>query len=234
MLRVLTRKARGRIAMGRIVAVLVAAIALCGSAFEGHAQLPPWGPWKTRPTITVVSGENDSRLPLVDKAVDFWNGQFIRMGSAFRLGPISHTIGDLPAHELHARFRSPSTQSTQERFDLVESLRSISGDILVVMTDSTGRSFATMLPPPGRKVVVAIRRVQGATISDALNWIAHELGHAIGLGHNNEDGALMCGHSFCQTGRPRDRIQPLGDTEIVRLLAWYPRNWTPYYPVRYP
>ena len=124
--------------------------------------------------------------------------------------------------------------SANERFDLVEDLRRINGDILIVMTDSVAGLFATMLPPPGRKVVVVIRRAQDARKSDALNWIAHELGHAIGLGHNNEDGALMCGHSFCQIGRPRDRIHPLGDTEIVRLLAWYPRNWQPYYPVRYP
>jgi hypothetical protein len=61
------------------------------------AAAPYGGPWKKHPAITVVSRENDPRLPLVDEAVAFWNDQFVRIGSAFRLGPISHTIGDIPA-----------------------------------------------------------------------------------------------------------------------------------------
>lgn len=35
--------------------------------------------------------------------------------------------------------------------------------------------------------------------------------------------------SFCLTGAPHSgRIYPLGNADITRLLAWYPRKWRPH------
>src|SRR6266852_1402818 len=60
------------------------------------------GAWKEIPSITVVSTENDSRLPAVREAVGFWNATFSKLGSPFRLGAITHTVGMIPVGDLYA------------------------------------------------------------------------------------------------------------------------------------
>ena len=63
------------------------------------------------------------------------------------------------------------------------------------------------------------------------NVIAHELGHAIGLGHNDDPTRLMCGRPApCRPDAFESRAArffPLTVEEETMLLEAYPLYWTP-------
>jgi hypothetical protein len=61
--------------------------------------------------------------------------------------------------------------------------------------------------------------------------IAHELRHAIGLGHNDDPANLMCGRPApCRPAAFRsatERYFPLMEEEKQFLLKLYPPTWKP-------
>jgi hypothetical protein len=105
------------------------------------------------------------------------------------------------------------------------------GDLIVALSDAVFVSFATP-PGPGRKVLVGIRTERGrppmSLPKGARNVILHELGHAIGLGHNTDASLLMCGRPApCRPEAfqsPMERYFPLSDAERALLLSLYPPN----------
>jgi|SRR5262245_259513 len=154
------------------------------------------------PRILISVGQSGD-APLVHAAVAHWNGLLSGMGSGFRLGPVS--MGG-----------SASGQS---------------GAIVVVLSDGELVSHVRRLGG-GQGAVAMIRNTDSPPTSlpnVKRNVIAHELGHAIGIGHNSDPAMLMCGRPApCRPGlfaSQTPRYFPLSAGDRSRLLAMYPPGW---------
>jgi len=148
-------------------------------------------------------GSGDERVRLVHAAVAHWNALLSGMGSGFRLGPVS--MGG-----------SASGQP---------------GAIVVVLSDGEFVSHVNRLGG-GQGAIAMIRNANSPPTSlpnVMRNVIAHELGHAIGLGHNSNPTLLMCGRPApCRPAlftSQTPKYFPLGASERSQLLAMYPSGW---------
>ena len=105
-----------------------------------------------------------------------------------------------------------------------------------MLADSDFVSFCSPFDPAAKRVV----GIRGSSLSPmnlpnvARNVIAHELGHAIGLGHNADPTTLMCGRpASCRPDLFRSdqaRMFPLTADEMRNLLRLYPADWKPRSP----
>jgi len=188
--------------------------------------------WKKIPTVVVYAGESDPRVELVREAVDFWNELLADIGTPFKLGPVVREEVIVPVDYLQGV--SATVLEKKPYPDLPEALKRIPGDLVIAL--STGRfiSFASYGALPEGKVLIGIKsdRLYPLTLPNVdRNVIAHELGHAIGLGHNNAGTKLMCGRpASC---RPQsfqaleERFFPITGEEKAILLQFYPPTWKP-------
>jgi Dual-action HEIGH metallo-peptidase len=173
----------------------------------------------------------DPCIPLTLEAVEFWNRQLAELGTPFRLGTATETTDTLPTDYLTrlsaAVLKREPPPEVPERVDRMQ------GDLLIALSDGDFISFATWVRP-GTKVMVGIRSDRRPPLSlpnVGRNVIAHELGHAIGLRHNDDPTTLICGRPApCRPALFQSdvaRFFPLTEADKGLLLRLYPPTWTP-------
>jgi len=187
--------------------------------------------WTTIPSIVVVAPENDPRLPAVREAIEFWNGQLARLGSPFRLGGATRIVGMIPANDIHA-LRTNFTGRAP--LSIPDSIRRMNSDVIVALSDIDMAKFnpVTFSWSAPKRAVVAIPSHRSLTLPAlARNIMAHEFGHVIGLDHNADLAALMCGGAArCQFAAPREGFLPLTSADKAKMLEMYPLTWEPAGP----
>lgn len=189
--------------------------------------------WMKIPEIVVVGRADDPRQSLVDEAVDFWNKMLAELGSPFRLDKVTRHAGVVPGAQLERMSDLVVEAHRRSNLTLPDSISSVPGDLFVVLGDTEFVSFAAPFVADHRRMV-GIRGISFSPMNlpnVARNVIAHEMGHAIGLGHNSDETSLMCGRpSPCRPGLFRSKepkMFPLTDQGRRDLLAIYPSNWAP-------
>ena len=185
--------------------------------------------WSKVPSVVLVSPENDSRIQAAYEAINFWNQTFAQIGTSFRLGSVTHTAEKIPANQMVSLSRGTFVNQR----NLPENIQKMPGDLILVLSDETFISFEYGFPSKG-KVLVGIKnqKIFPLTLQNVTrNVIAHELGHAIGLGHNSDPTKLMCGRpASCRPNlfeSEQARFFPLSEEEIITLKKMYPPNWKP-------
>jgi hypothetical protein len=186
--------------------------------------------WTKIPTIVIVGSDQDPRYDATFEAVDFWNSTLSDIGTPFRLGSITHNEEVIPDENYITRLSAHILEGKRKP-KMPENYKKIPEDLIIVFSSSDIISFSSLHPSEG-KVIIGMRsyKIIPLTLPNVTrNLIAHELGHAIGLGHNDDPTKLMCGRPApCRPvifQSDEAKFFPLTDQEKLQILKMYPSDW---------
>lgn len=212
----------------KMLNALLAAVLFYFLASPAFAQFG--AAWKMSPSITVIGSESDPRQIHIEKAVAFWNRTLEEQGTSFRIGRILKLKDSVPDTEL-AALSNAVVGRTGTKVVVPDALTTPNGDILIYLGGAAFVSFVSPFSDNGKRVV-GIRNIYGPPMNMpnvALNVITHELGHALGIGHNTDETTLMCGRpASCRPDTffsTQEKLFPLSALENTQIQTMYPTTW---------
>ena len=210
--------------MRRVAGLAATAITLALALPDGR---PVWA--AERSVVVLVPAADDDRLHPARQAIAFWNARLAELGIAIRFAEPQVVVASPVARALENYARGVAQRAVrlpggEAEPDAPVELTRLLADIVLLLSRQDIMSYAWPLPrvePP--RYLVVIRRVRGPDRSDAMvtrHVVAHELGHALGLLHNNLTDTLMCGPCQPLSAEPDETgFLPLTDEERARLVA---------------
>ena len=150
--------------------------------------------------VVILSHDtNDVRLPMTLEAIAFWNDTFEELG--LDLEVIDQVIIRSPVERILENYaRSISQRAGRLRPGPSEPVAPVEitdfdSNVVLLLSRQDLMSFAWPLPRrPGHFIAIEEdRHAMAQNPNIARNIIAHEIGHTLGLSHNNDPTSLMCG-----------------------------------------